>query len=154
MGPGDIFIKGANAIDPFGQAGILLGGVGGGTIGAAWGYLTSNGITTIIAAGLEKLVPINLTDAVNRIGIMKVDIALDVKCGMMVIGGYIITEMESFKELFGIDVVPIGGGGIDGAEGAKIFLLDGEDDAVKEAVAMVKSIRGEPKLITRTIKQK
>ena len=32
--------------------------------------------------------------------------------------------------------------------------LDGEDDAVKEAVAMVKSIRGEPKLITRTIKQK
>jgi len=154
MGPGDIFIKGANAIDPFGQAGILLGGIGGGTIGAAWGYLTSNGITTIIAAGLEKLVPINLTDAVNRMGIMKVDTALDVKCGMMVIGGYIITEMESFKELFGVDVVPIGGGGIDGAEGAKIFLLDGEDEAVKEAVTLVKSIRGEEKLTTRTIKQK
>ncbi|MCX6649150.1 MAG: hypothetical protein NTV61_07150, partial [Candidatus Bathyarchaeota archaeon] len=59
-----------------------------------------------------------------------------------------------FKELFGIEVVPIGGGGIDGAEGAKIFLLDGDDDAVKEAVALVKSIRGEPKLTTRTIKQK
>jgi hypothetical protein len=154
MGPGDVFIKGANAIDPFGQAGILLGGIGGGTIGAAWGYLTSNGITTIIAAGLEKLVPINLTDAVNRMGIMKIDTALDVKCGIMVIGGYIITEMEAFKELFGVDVVPIGGGGIDGAEGAKIFLLDGEDEAVKEAVEMVKVIRGEPKLTTRTIKQK
>jgi len=154
MGPGDIFIKGANAIDPFGQAGVLLGGIGGGTIGAAWGYLTSNGITTIIAAGLEKLVPINLADAINRLGIKKVDLALDVKCGMMVISGYIITEMEAFKELYGIDVVPIGGGGIDGAEGSKIFLLDGEDEVVKEAVEMVKAIRGESKLTTRTIKQK
>jgi len=154
MGPGDIFIKGANAIDPFGQAGVLLGGIGGGTIGAAWGYLTSNGITTIIAAGLEKLVPINLADTINRLGIKKVDLALDVKCGMMVISGYIITEMEAFKELYGVDVVPIGGGGIDGAEGSKIFLLDGEDEAVKEAVEMVKAIRGESKLTTRTIKQK
>jgi hypothetical protein len=154
MGPGDIFIKGANAIDPFGQAGVLLGGIGGGTIGTSWGYLTSNGITTIIAAGLEKLVPINLADAINRLGINKVDLALDVKCGMMVISGYIITEMEAFKELYGIDVVPIGGGGIDGAEGSKIFLLDGEDEAVKEAVETVKAIRGESKLTTRTIKQK
>jgi len=62
--------------------------------------------------------------------------------------------MEAFKELFNIDVVPIGGGGIDGAEGSKIFLLDGEDEAVREAVEIVKSIRGEPKLTTRTIKQK
>ena len=160
MGPGDIFIKGANAIDPFGQAGILLGGVGGGTIGAAWGYLTSNGITTIIAAGLEKLVPVNLSEAVGRMGINQVDIALDVKCGMMVVGGNIITEMEAFKELFGgpsltdVEVIPIGGGGIDGAEGAKIFLLSGEVEAVKGAVEMVKAIRGEPKLTTRITKQK
>ena len=153
MGPGDVFIKGANAIDPFGQAGILLGGSGGGTIGTAWGYLTSNGITTIIAAGLEKLVPINLSDVVNRLGINKVDVALDTKCGMMVINGYIITEMEAFKELFGIDVVPIGGGGIDGAEGCKLFLLDGEDESVKEALLLVKKIKGEPKLTTRVIKK-
>jgi hypothetical protein len=72
----------------------------------------------------------------------------------MVVQGFIITEMEAFKELFGVDVVPIGGGGIDGAEGSKIFLLDGEDEPVKEAVALVKSIRGEPKLTTRIIKQK
>jgi hypothetical protein len=153
MGPGDVFIKGANAIDPFGQAGILLGGSGGGTIGTAWGYLTSNGITTIIAAGLEKLVPINLGDAVNRLGINKVDVAFDTKCGMMVINGYIITEMESFKELFGIDIVPIGGGGIDGAEGCKLFLLDGEDEPIKEALKLVKEIKGEPKLTTRVPKK-
>ncbi len=155
MGAGDVFIKGANAIDPFGAAGILLGSPGGGTIGTSWGYLTSNGTTVIIAAGLEKLVPINLSEAANRLGINKVDVALDTKCGMMVVSGNVITEMEAFRELFGgpslgdIEVIPIGGGGIDGAEGAKIFLLEGEDDNVKEAVAMVKSIHGEPKLTTR-----
>ena len=154
MGPGDIFVKGANAIDPFGAAGILLGGEGGGTIGAAWGYLTANGITTIIPAGLEKLVPINIHDAVHRMGQKKIDVSLDVKCGMMVVSGYIITEMEAFKELFGIEVLPIGGGGIDGAEGAKIFLLDGEDEFVKEAVEAVKAIRGELRLTSKTLKSK
>jgi len=154
MGPGDIFIKGANAIDPFGAAGILLGGEGGGTIGAAWGYLTANGVITIIPAGLEKLVPINIHDAVNRMGQKKIDVSLDVKCGMMVISGFIITEMEAFKELFGVDVLPIGGGGIDGAEGAKHFLLDGDEEYVKEAVEAVKAVKGEPKLTTKVIKQK
>jgi hypothetical protein len=150
MGPSDVFIKGANAIDPFGAAGVLLGGAGGGTIGAAWGYLTSNGVTTIIAAGLEKLVPISLTDVVARMGMKKVDYAMGVKCGMMVVQGAVITEMEAFKELFGVDIIPIGGGGIDGGEGSKIFLLDGEDEAVKAAIELAKSIKGEPQLKTRT----
>lgn len=154
MGPNDIFIKGANAIDPFGAAGILLGGDGGGTIGAAWGYLTANGIITIIPAGLEKLVPINIHDAVNRMGQKKIDVSIDIKCGMMVVSGYIITEMEAFKELYGVEVLPIGGGGIDGAEGAKIFLLDGDDEFVKEAIEMVKSIKGEPRLSTKVMKPK
>lgn len=152
MGPGDIFIKGANAIDPFGAAGVLLGGAGGGTMGASWGYLTSNGVTTIIAAGLEKLVPISLTDVVARMGMRKVDYAMGVKCGLMVVQGAVITEMEAFKELFGVDVIPVGGGGIDGGEGSKIFLLDGEEEAVKAAVELAKGIKGEPQLKTRTQK--
>jgi len=152
MGPGDIFIKGANAIDPFGAAGVLLGGAGGGTIGTSWGYLTSNGVTTIIAAGLEKLVPISLTDVVARMGMRKVDYAMGVKCGMMVVQGAVITEMEAFKELFGIDVIPVGGGGIDGGEGSKIFLLDGEEEAVKAAVELAKGLKGEPQLKTRAQK--
>jgi hypothetical protein len=87
-------------------------------------------------------------------GQKKIDVSLDVKCGMMVVSGYIITEMEAFKELFGIEVLPIGGGGIDGAEGAKIFLLDGEDEFVKEAVEAVKAIRGELRLTSKTLKSK
>ena len=149
MGPNDVFIKGANAIDPFGAAGILLNGVGGGTIGSVWGHLTANGVITIIPAGLEKLVPISLDGIVPRIGKNKIDIAMDLKCGMMVVQAAVITEMEAFKELFGIDVIQIGGGGIEGAEGCKIFLLDGPDDAVDSALKLVKKIKGEPKLHTK-----
>ncbi|MBN1683576.1 hypothetical protein JW865_08510 [Candidatus Bathyarchaeota archaeon] len=152
MGLNDVFIKGANAIDPFGAAGILLNGVGGGTIGSVWGHLTANGVTTIIPAGLEKLVPISLDSIVPRIGKTKIDVSLNLKCGMMVIQGVVITEMEAFKELFGVEVIPIGGGGIEGAEGCKIFLIDGPDEAVESALKLVKKIKGEPKLHTKISK--
>jgi hypothetical protein len=109
MGPADVFIKGANAIDPFGQAGILLGGAGGGTIGKVWGHITANGVTAIFAVGLEKLVPISLADIAPRTGIESVDTSLGMAVGMMVVGGSIITEMEAFKLLVGVEAYPIAG---------------------------------------------
>lgn len=151
MGPGDVFIKGANAIDPFGAAGILLAGTGGGTVGTAWGYLTSNGVTTIIVAGLEKLVPISLTDVVPRTGKKKLDKSMGWACGMMVVQASIVTEMEAFKLLFGVEAIPIAGGGISGGEGCRVFLLDGEDAAVEAAYSLVLEIKGEPKLECDTI---
>ena len=125
MGPDDVMIKGANAIDPFGAAGILLAGSGGGTIGTAWGHLIRNGAQLIIAAGLEKLVPGPLDGVAPMMGTEAIDKAMGWKCGMMVVQGQIITEMEAMKLLFGVDVIPVAGGGIDGAEGCKIFLLGG-----------------------------
>jgi hypothetical protein len=151
MGPKDVFIKGANAIDPFGAAGVLLHGEGGGTIGMAWGFLTSNGIPLIIAAGLEKLVPVNLSEAATRTGKNVIDKAMGWKCGMIVIYGQIITEMEALKILYGVEVIPIGGGGINGGEGCKIFLLEGNDENVEAAYKMTKEIKGEPLLNCETI---
>jgi hypothetical protein len=154
MGPKDVFIKGANAIDPFGAAGILLSGVGGGTIGTAWGFITSNGIPLIIAAGLEKLVPVSLSDAASRTGKNLIDKAMGRKCGMMVVHGQIITEMEAFKLLFGVDVIPLGGGGINGGEGCKIFLLEGRDENVTASYEMAKELKGEPKLTCKIVDKK
>jgi len=150
MGPGDVFIKGANAIDPYGAAAILLGGKGGGTIGTAWGYITSQGIKTIIAAGLEKLVPWPLAEAVSKTGIRTVDRSLGMAVGLMVVQGEVVTEMEAFNTLTGAEAIPIGGGGIDGGEGSKIFLLQGDDSAVKAAYDLICDIKGEPPLKTRT----
>lgn len=148
MGPDDIFVKGANAIDPFGQAGILLGGVGGGTIGRSWGYIAANGITTIIAVGLEKLVPVSLSDAAAKTGIESVDRSLGMAVGMMVVTGNIITEMEALKMLTGVDAIPIGSGGVGGGEGSKTFVLEGPEENVQVAYDLVCSIKGEPALST------
>ncbi len=148
MGPDDVMIKGANAIDPFGAAGILLAGSGGGTIGTAWGHLIRNGAQLIIAAGLEKLVPGPLDGVAPMMGTEVIDKAMGWKCGMMVVQGQIITEMEAMKLLFGVDVIPVAGGGIDGAEGCKIFLLGGPDENVELAYEGLSEIKGEPKLST------
>lgn len=152
MGPSDVFIKGANAIDPFGQAGILLGGAGGGTIGRSWGYITANGITTVIAAGLEKLVPISLADVALKTGRENVDRSLGMACGMMVVAGIIITEMEALKLLVGVDAYPVAGGGIDGGEGSKVFVLEGDEESIGAAYDLVCSVKGEPALKTRVQK--
>ena len=150
MGPEDVFIKGANAIDPFGAAAILLGGAGGGTIGTAWGYVTANGINAIIAAGLEKLVPISLADVVSKTGIRTVDRSLGMAVGLMVVQADVITELEAFNQLTGVEAIPIGGGGIDGGEGSKIFVLEGDEPSIKAAYDLVCDIKGEPPLKTRT----
>jgi len=153
MGPDDVMIKGANAIDPFGAAGILLAGSGGGTIGTAWGHLIRNGAQLIIAAGLEKLVPGPLDGVAPMMGTEAIDKAMGWKCGMMVVQGQIITEMEAMKLLFGVDVIPVAGGGIDGAEGCKIFLLEGATDNVELAFEVLSEIKGEPKLSTSTMEK-
>lgn len=148
MGPDDVMIKGANAIDPFGAAGILLAGSGGGTIGTAWGHLIRNGAQLIIAAGLEKLVPGPLDGVAPMMGTEAIDKAMGWKCGMMVVQGQIITEMEAMKLLFGVAVIPVAGGGIDGAEGCKIFLLEGPAENVELAFGVLSELKGEPKLST------
>ncbi len=153
MGPKDVFIKGANAIDPFGNAGVLLHGPGGGTIGTAWGHVVRNGVTCIIPAGLEKLVPVDLTEVQSMMGANVIDKAMGWPCGLMAIKGQIITEMEAFRLLYGVDAIPVSGGGIDGAEGCKIFLLEGPEDCAEAAYEGVLKVQGEPELKTRTMKK-
>lgn len=148
MGPTDVFLKGANAIDPFDNAGILLHGGGGGTIGTAWGHITRNGITCIIPAGLEKLVPVDLTEVQTLMGANVIDKAMGWPSGIIAIKGDIVTEVEAFERLFAVEVIPVASGGIDGAEGCKIFLLEGEEEEALAAYALVEEIQGEPTLKT------
>jgi len=150
MGPGDVFIKGANAIDPFGAAAIFLGGAGGGTIGTSWGYITSLGVKMIIAAGLEKLVPCSLADVARRTGVKAVDRSLGMPVGMMIVEGDIVTEMEAINILTGAVATPIGGGGVDGGEGSRTFIIEGDEKAVTAAYELLKGIKGEPPVKTRT----
>ena len=153
MGPGDVFIKGANAFDVTGAAAIFLGndrGKGtGGTIGAAVGYLNARGIPLIIAAGLEKLVPGPLTETVPHVG-HPLRYAAGFPSGMMLVKGKLVSEVEAFKTLTGVNAIPVAGGGIGGAEGCHTFILEGTAEEVDKAWALYRRIKGEPPLTTTT----
>jgi hypothetical protein len=56
--------------------------------------------------------------------------------------------MEAMKLLFGVDVIPVAGGGIDGAEGCKVFLLEGDNENVELAFEVLSELKGEPTLST------
>lgn len=153
MGPGDVFIKGANAIDATGNAAIFLGndrGKGtGGTIGASIGCLNARGIPLIIAAGLEKLVPGSLTETVSHVG-RPLRYAAGFPSGMMLVKGKLVSEVEAFKTLSGVNAIPVAGGGVNGAEGCHTFILEGTAEEVDKAWVLYKGIKGEPPLTTIT----
>jgi hypothetical protein len=151
MGPDDVFIKGGNAIDPYGAAGVLVHGPGGGTVGTAYGYLVRNGAQIILPVGLEKLVPVNLSEVVPLLGVNVIDKAIGWPCGMMIIQGMVFTEVDAFRQLFDVEAIPVAGGGIDGAEGSKIFLIQGDKEAVEAAYACVVGLKGEKPLKTSTM---
>lgn len=122
--PGDIFIKGANAIDPFGNAAVLLGDAQGGTIGNAIGVVKARGIEMIVPAGLEKLIPSCLAGE-SKMGHYRTSMRLGLNLGYMVLtGANIITEVDSFNILFNVEAVPVAAGGVGGMEGSVVLAAD------------------------------
>lgn len=140
--PGDIIITGANAIDSHGNAALMAGVYSGGRLlrhlfFAAW----SEGIQTIIACGIEKLVPGDLRDAIQRAGRKRIDRAYGMSVGLIPLMGRIFTEVDAIKTLANVDVVVIGAGGINGAEGSTTLLVEGKDDEVMRIDALYQEIR-------------
>jgi len=122
--PGDIFIKGANAVDPWGNVAILLGDSQGGTIGQAIGVIKARGIEMIVPVGLEKLIPSCLAGE-TRMGHHKNYLRLGLNLGYMVVtGANIVNEVESMKILFDADAVPVAAGGVGGMEGSIVLAVD------------------------------
>lgn len=142
MGPDDVFLKGANAINyELGQAAVLIGHKTGGTVGAALGTLVSRRVRIVVPVGLEKDVPTDLADAAAAVQ------GLGSSPALWVIPGEVFTEIEAFDALAGVDALPVAAGGIGGAEGSTRFLLVGDEEQVAKAVAAVKEIQGEPAFV-------
>jgi len=143
MGPGDVFIKGANAVDNMGIAWVMLASETGGTIGHVIGTLMARGIGVIIPVGLEKFVPDDLSKVSTRIGIHRTDCSIGMPVGIMAVHGEVVSEKEAFKLLGEVDVSVIGAGGIGGGEGSYTFLVEGRAEEVKDIFNLVKDIKGE-----------
>jgi hypothetical protein len=135
----DVVLKGANAIDPDGIAGVMMANPVGGTTGNIIGTVMARGINLVIPVGLEKSIPCSVTEISRRIGIQRCSRATGLPVGMMPLTGKVITEVEALTLLGAEEVFPIGAGGIKGGEGSITLCVMGEGaDEVFEIVQKVK----------------
>lgn len=144
FGPDDVFIKGGNAIDPQGNAGVLTSGLTGGTIGMAWPVVTARGSHLIMPIGLEKLIP-SVIDAAKHTGIYHFNWSMGLPARLTpVVLGKVLTEIQALALLAGVEATHVGSGGVGGSEGAVVLSIEGEESRVEKAFELIKSIKGEP----------
>jgi hypothetical protein len=141
--PGDVFIKGANAVDSQGNAGIYVASLKGGTIGMAWPVLMSRRCDLLIPVSLEKMV-FSVGESAKHTGVFYYTYSTGLPATLIPVPmAKVITEIQAFGILFGIRAYHVGSGGIAGSEGSVHLSLEGPQDQVEKAFAFVKSIKDE-----------
>jgi len=140
----DVCIKGANAVDSYGNAGILLASKTGGSVAEIIGTAFSIGAHFIIPVGLEKLVP-SVPEAAESFKYRRDQIySPQYNVGFMpVIGAKVITEIEAFESLTNVIAVHVAAGGIGGSEGSVVLNLHGAQEEVENAIKLIESVKGE-----------
>lgn len=144
--PGDVVIKGANALDyAHKTAGVMIGAGDGGSTGKFMPYLVAKKAHLIIPVGLEKLVAGDVLEIAHQMcQPMK---SLNTIPAMFLLTGEIVTEIEALKILAQVDAFQAGAGGIGGAEGAVRLVVRGTGENVQRALALVAEIQGEPPFV-------
>jgi hypothetical protein len=144
IGPQDVYVKGCNAVDIEGHAGVLFGHDGGGTIARVMGVQKEKGFSVILAVGLEKLIPVSMLEAAKATArIAEFDYAMGMACGLYPVkGGTTVTEIQAVEILSGAHAVPIAAGGVGGAEGATVLVIDGTKEQVTKAIEFVEQSKG------------
>lgn len=146
MKPGDVVLKGANALDyPNRTAAVLIGHPQGGTMGAILGSVFGKGLHLLVPVGLEKQLAMPLREAMGA-----APPALCSELGLprlWPIPGTVFTEIEACQAFGEVDVQQIGAGGLCGAEGAVWLLVQGLEDAVGAVREVVQQVKGEPSFL-------
>ena len=144
FGPNDVFIKGANAVDPQGNAGIMASSLKGGTWGMFTPHVTVRGSHLIITAGLEKMVP-SVLDASDHSGVYYYKWSLGLPAKLVpAITAKVVTEIQALGVLAGVKAYHICSGGVGGSEGAVTLSVEGDEIHVKKALDLVNAIKNEP----------
>jgi hypothetical protein len=142
MGHGDIYIKGANALDYLGDvAGILIGHPVGGTVGGSLPGIIGKKIELVIPVGLEKRVDGDINDLHHLASTGEFEGSVP---NLWPVTGTIVTEIEALWVLTGVDAYLYAAGGVDGAEGSVRLLVEGTEEEVKDATELIDSVKGEP----------
>jgi hypothetical protein len=146
MQPGDVFIKGGNALNYQQQmVGVLIGHPTGGTLGDNYGTIVSRKVHLIIPIGLEKCVleDINMLSRASRNPDMHPSASI---LPLYPITGTIITEIEALAILCQVTAHLLAAGGVAGAEGASWLLLEGTREQLDNALALCTALYGEPNM--------
>jgi len=144
MKPTDVFIKGVNALDPQGNVGVLVGDtIKGGT----WGWVLSawrkKKFNLIYPVGLEKLIPIPITQATKEAKPAKYEYGMGMPTGLFPCPDEkTVTELDAIEILSGATAVPMAAGGLGGAEGAVTLIIKGANEQVKKAIDYIEQSKG------------
>lgn len=142
MGKGDVYVKGANAIDHEGRVGVLYASSGAGTTGKVIPASRRKGFTILLPVGLEKLIPIPIGKAAKVASRERTDSAMGIPVGLIPVPGAAVTEVEAIDILSGASAVAVAAGGLGGAEGSVTLVIRGPKEKVNQALQSVKEVKG------------
>ncbi len=126
----DVFLKGANAIDSGGDAGILVGGDFGGSIGRIYGQVIARGAKLIIPVSLKKLVhSVKLASKALNDGDQYFCDGMKVRLFHLP-GAKIVSEPEALKILFNLESTLVASGGYKDSSSDIILLAEGEKESL------------------------
>lgn len=147
MGAGDVYVKGANAIDPMGNAGFFLAHPTGGNIMTVLPRMMAQGIHFLIPTGLEKLVA-SVPEAQRHMrGIGEYAYTFGRGCGYVTVNnGILFHELAALELLTGAVGWHVGSGGVGGSEGAVSLVVEGSPEQEAAAVRLLADIKNEPPL--------
>lgn len=138
MNPGDVIVKGANALNYNEQVvGCLVEHPKGGTVGGFWGPLYGRKLQLVIPVGLEKEI------AQDIMMVSSLSMTENPGNALMPMTGIIVTEIEAVELLTGASAVQMAAGGIRGAEGAVRLLVSGEPEQVRQVETLAAELEGE-----------
>lgn len=139
---GDVVIKGANMLDYKNKlAGVWLGSPTGGTTGIITPYVVNCKVHLIIPIGLEKQIAGEGLDVTNML--REPIKSLTNLPSMFALNGQIVTEIEALNILADVKTFQASAGGIVRAEGSCWLVWRGDEQKVRKALEIIRSIQGE-----------
>jgi hypothetical protein len=142
MGPDDVYIKGCNALDMEGNAGVLYGHGGGGTVGHVLAAQKTKGFQVILPVGLEKLIPVTIKEAALAARRKDFELGMGMPCGLFPVRGRVVTELDAVEIISGAKATPNAAGGLGGAEGGIVIAIEGDTDQVTKAFDYIEQSKG------------
>ncbi len=140
LGPDDIILKGANALDlERGEAAVLIGNPTGGTMAAIATAVMGRRAQLLLPVGLEKRLTGPLKELADACGEPEAD-GLRLWCAP----GRPFTELDAIRQLSGAEARIFAAGGVLGAEGGCYLLARGTDTQLQVLRTLLDGVLGTP----------